>query len=145
VLRLEYLRPFDDPPIPERIVEYIVKVEGAEWPPTGVTMPPISTATATPTVGPPSTIAVESVAAVLAGGPRTVTVAGFLLADDTGTRLCEALAESFPPQCAMAWIEVANPALLDVEWSQAQGVLWTDQGVTITAEFDGQRLVLPES
>ena len=33
VLRLEYLRPFDELPIPERIVEYIIRADGAPWPP----------------------------------------------------------------------------------------------------------------
>lgn len=47
ILRLEYIRPFDDPPIPERIVEYIVIVGDAVWPPvpTG-SAPGTSTATA---------------------------------------------------------------------------------------------------
>lgn len=39
VLRLEYVRPFDDPPIPERVVEYVVIVDDAEWPPTDVSPP----------------------------------------------------------------------------------------------------------
>ena len=46
VLRLEYVRPFDDPPIPQRVVEYIVIVDGAEWPPTDVSPPGTSEATA---------------------------------------------------------------------------------------------------
>jgi inhibitor of cysteine peptidase len=46
VLRLEYIRPFDDPPIPERVVEYVVIVDGAEWPPTDVSPPGTSEATA---------------------------------------------------------------------------------------------------
>jgi hypothetical protein len=33
ILRLEYVRSFDDPPVPERIVEFIVRVDGAAWPP----------------------------------------------------------------------------------------------------------------
>lgn len=37
ILRLEYVRPFDDPVIPSSIVEYIVRVDGAPWPPAGVT------------------------------------------------------------------------------------------------------------
>ena len=34
ILRLEYARSFDDPVVPERIVEYIVRVDKAPWPPT---------------------------------------------------------------------------------------------------------------
>lgn len=47
ILRLEYIRPFDDPPVAERIVEYIVVAGDAVWPPvpTG-SSPSTSTATA---------------------------------------------------------------------------------------------------
>ena len=47
VLRLEYLRPFDDAPIPLRVVEYVIRVD-AESPPTSVTLPSTATATAPP-------------------------------------------------------------------------------------------------
>jgi predicted secreted protein len=33
IVRLEYVRPFDDPIVPERVVEYIVIVGDASWPP----------------------------------------------------------------------------------------------------------------
>jgi hypothetical protein len=33
VLRLEYVRSFDDPVIPERVAEFIVRIDGAPWPP----------------------------------------------------------------------------------------------------------------
>ena len=45
VLRFEYVRPFDDPPVPDRIVEFIVRVGDAPWPPPGGT-PATGTATA---------------------------------------------------------------------------------------------------
>lgn len=47
ILRLEYIRPFDDPPVAERVVEYVVIVGDAVWPPvpTG-SAPGTSTATA---------------------------------------------------------------------------------------------------
>ena len=47
ILRLEYLRSFDDPPIPERIVEYILRVDGAPWPPDTSDVDPPTTDTAT--------------------------------------------------------------------------------------------------
>ncbi len=34
ILRLEYLRSFDEPPVPAKVVEYIIRVDGAPWPPT---------------------------------------------------------------------------------------------------------------
>lgn len=46
ILRFEYIRPFDDPPIPDKIVEYIILADGAEWPPADGTPPGTSTATA---------------------------------------------------------------------------------------------------
>lgn len=48
VLRLQYVRPFDDPIVPEKIVEYIVRVDGAAWPPAGVEPPDTSTASVPP-------------------------------------------------------------------------------------------------
>ena len=46
ILRLEYVRPFDDPPIPERVIEYIIRVDGAPWLPQDPDTP-TSTSTAT--------------------------------------------------------------------------------------------------
>jgi inhibitor of cysteine peptidase len=46
ILRLEYLRPFDDPPVPERIVELIVSVDDVPWTPSTEQPPTTSTATA---------------------------------------------------------------------------------------------------
>jgi inhibitor of cysteine peptidase len=31
VLRLEYIRPFEERPVPERVFELIVRIDGAEW------------------------------------------------------------------------------------------------------------------
>lgn len=39
VVRLEYIRPFDDPVIPERVVEYIIRVDDALVPPENVEPP----------------------------------------------------------------------------------------------------------
>ena len=47
ILRLEYLRSFEKLPVPERVVEFIILVDGATWPPADVETPPgTSTATA---------------------------------------------------------------------------------------------------
>ncbi len=40
ILRLEYVRPFDDPPVPARVAEYVIIVDGAAWPPESVASPP---------------------------------------------------------------------------------------------------------
>jgi predicted secreted protein len=47
ILRLEYLRSFDEPAIPLRVVEYVVRV-GPESPASSVTLPSTATATAPP-------------------------------------------------------------------------------------------------
>jgi hypothetical protein len=43
-----------------------------------------------------------------------VAVLGVLYEDSDGTRLCEALAESSPPQCGGAVLPVANPVHPDL-------------------------------
>jgi predicted secreted protein len=46
VLRLEYVRSFDEPIVPERVVEFVIRIDGADWPPPPGTPPPASTAVA---------------------------------------------------------------------------------------------------
>lgn len=46
ILRLEYIRPFDEPPVADRIVEFIIIAGDAVWPPDPAGSPP-STSTAT--------------------------------------------------------------------------------------------------
>lgn len=46
VLRLEYVRSFDDPVVPERVAEFIIRIDSSEWPPARGTVPPTSTAVA---------------------------------------------------------------------------------------------------
>ncbi len=46
ILRLEYIRSFDDPAIPERVAEFVVRIDGAVWPPSAGTTPSTNTAVA---------------------------------------------------------------------------------------------------
>lgn len=46
ILRLEYVRSFDDPIVPERVAEFIVRVDDAEWPPPDGTTESTNTAVA---------------------------------------------------------------------------------------------------
>jgi len=55
VLRFEYVRRFDDPVVPERIVEFIVRVGGADWPPDNPGVRNVSTATADEVCSPGTT------------------------------------------------------------------------------------------
>jgi hypothetical protein len=91
ILRLEYIRSFDDPVIPERVVEYIIRVDGLNL---------------------------------------------------DGARLCEALAESFPPQCGGAEIVIANPEMLVVDLEQEQSIRWTNDRVQLVGTYDGSQFML---
>ena len=74
-----------------------------------------------------------SVADALAHGPTDdlVSVSGALFVAPDGTvRLCDAIAESFPPQCGGASIEVSGldlPTVADLQ--VANGVRWAESVV----------------
>jgi hypothetical protein len=74
-----------------------------------------------------------------------LAVHGFLLDDGSGARLCELLAESYPPQCGGAFVPVTNyEEVIGVPLSNAQGVTWTDSEVTVFGEIiDGTLVVDP--
>jgi hypothetical protein len=61
---------------------------------------------------------------------------GFFVADDAGARMCEALLESFPPQCGGASIPVGDFDV-DLALSSEAGVSWTDQVVYLEGEIVG--------
>ena len=141
ILRLEYIRSFDDPPIPERVVEYIVRVDGAEF--TRDTSDPPSTASASA----PGPLEIDGL--IEGGEASDVTVVGFVVWDDTSARLCSVLLESFPPQCGGPDVIITNPgsieaSLGDVTLQKEQAVRWTDQRVELRGNFDGQRLTLQD-
>jgi hypothetical protein len=60
---------------------------------------------------------------------------GFLVDTGDDVRLCDALAESFPPQCGGESFRVEGE-LPDVRWSEAQGVRWTDEQIVLRGEID---------
>ncbi len=81
----------------------------------------------------------------------TIAVRGSLVADDESARLCDALAESMPPQCGDPSVVLAGLTAGDLEslpdadtfeLQTAQGVTWTDQHVTLLGELvDGELVV----
>ena len=75
----------------------------------------------------------------------TIAVQGFLVADETGARLCEVLAESYPPQCGGASIPVLEyDEMVDVPLQNAEGVTWTDESLSLFGELvDGVFVVDP--
>lgn len=75
----------------------------------------------------------------------TLAVRGFLVITETsGVRLCDALAESFPPQCGGPALNVGG--FDETEWNleQAQGVRWTNDWVTLFGTVDGDILVISD-
>lgn len=76
-----------------------------------------------------------------------LAVQGFVVGDATSVYLCDALAESSPPQCGGASLELAGIDMIDPdELTEAQGVLWSDQPVTLFGEFvDGVFTATPFS
>lgn len=90
---------------------------------------------------PPAAIPVADAAAM--SGP--VAVAGFIVAIGDQVKLCEALAESFPPQCGGPNIPISSLDQVDPDELVAEGdVTWTDYPVTIFGELvDGTLVVTP--
>ena len=72
-----------------------------------------------------------------------LAVKGFYVADSTGVRLCELLAESYPPQCGGESIVVHDLETTDLGIVQnANGVTWTDDVVTVFGEITDGALVV---
>jgi inhibitor of cysteine peptidase len=161
VVRLEYIRTFDEVIIPDKVVEYIAIVDGAPWPPdrprpstTTVTAPEPtsstteqSSSTAAPSTSDTTTTAPMPtpvrVGDLFDGtGARPAVVEGFVVWDEVSARLCDVLMESFPPQCGSPWVVIVNPASLTDPLESAQGVRWTQGDVPIAGYFDGDRFVV---
>jgi hypothetical protein len=72
-------------------------------------------------------------------------VKGFLVVDAGGARLCDVLAESYPPQCGGEALPITNyEEFLEVPVLEAQGVTWTDDVVSfIGLIVDGTLVVDP--
>ena len=69
---------------------------------------------------------------------HNVVVVAMLVDDGTGMRMCEALAESYPPQCGGRSIDVLNPDVIDVELTEDQGVRWTEGPVSLFGWVEGE-------
>jgi len=68
------------------------------------------------------------VAEALAKPNSIVLVNGSLFVDPDGVvLLCDAIAESYPPQCGGERIEVVGLGLNDFEFQRASGVRWAEQ------------------
>lgn len=82
---------------------------------------------------------------VAANASGQVAVVGFIVASGDEIKLCEALAESFPPQCGGAFVTVTSLDQVDPDDLQTEGdVTWTDFAVTIFGEMaDGTLVATP--
>ena len=81
--------------------------------------------------------------AVGSSGPAMVT--GFLVKTGDDIRLCETLAESFPPQCGGASIVLSSMDQIDPDELQNEGaVTWTDIAISVMGDLlDGTLVVTP--
>lgn len=71
-------------------------------------------------------------------GRDAVTVEGMLLADQNGTYLCSALAESFPPQCGAPALTVSGLSLTSLDGVSEEGqVRWREQPLRVTGRMVG--------
>lgn len=87
-----------------------------------------------------------SVSEALKGGVSgVIAVQGFIVDDGTGAKLCEALAESFPPQCGGASMPISGyETAVTAPFITEQNVTWTDQTVSLFGEVvDGTFVVDP--
>jgi hypothetical protein len=75
-----------------------------------------------------------------ASGPLLIN--GFLVIVEGEVELCEALAESIPPQCGGARLSIEGLDLSAFTLSQASGVQWTEDVVQVLGTVDGNRLIV---
>lgn len=79
-----------------------------------------------------------------AAGTGDAELKGSVVVRDGVARLCEALLESFPPQCGEPSIEVTDVEVVDSRWTHAQGVSWTDLPVEVSGTVDAGVLTIRE-
>lgn len=74
--------------------------------------------------------------------PAEASVIGYVVLDAGGDRLCEVLAESFPPQCGGASVLIANADDLTVALEQEQSTSWTNERVQLDGTYDGETFTI---
>jgi hypothetical protein len=81
-------------------------------------------------------------------GPQSFEFTGYLFRVEGATKICDAILESYPPQCGGESYTVTGLDLAEVDGVQeAQGVAWTDDRVTLQGELaaDGETLAVSGS
>ncbi len=90
-------------------------------------------------VGPGISVGVALITNVT--GPLLIN--GQLHIENGRVRLCEALAESFPPQCAGSFLVVEGLALMTIAGLTSEGsVTWSDQTVQVLGTVEGEVLTV---
>jgi hypothetical protein len=96
---------------------------------------------ATAGIGAGPGISIEGAMASDLEGPFLVN--GSLLAEGDEIRLCDALAESFPPQCVGPQLRVEGLNLDEVDGLVREGeVAWTDRPIQLLGAVEDDRLVV---
>ena len=96
---------------------------------------------ATPMPTPGGGLSVPEALRSEASGP--LLVHGFLIAEGDRVRLCEAAAESYPPQCGGAFLEVRGLDLSSIEGLSQEGdVRWAEGETSLLGERQGGVLVV---
>jgi Intracellular proteinase inhibitor len=78
------------------------------------------------------------------GDGTHVVAQGVLVIDTEAARLCDGLAESFPPQCAGGFIELNDldeAAVVGLEFVEQPAIKWTNYPLTVSGTVDGGALV----
>jgi len=76
-------------------------------------------------------------------GDQVVAVQGFVFRDGQTDALCELLAESYPPQCGGASLDIVNPeATSHLVLIEAGGVQWSESYVTVFGRISDGRLTI---
>lgn len=75
-------------------------------------------------------------------GSGDAELEGSVVISDDVARLCEALLESFPPQCGEPSVVIANPDALDAELTTEQGVSWSDLPVRVVGTVESGVLTI---
>lgn len=91
--------------------------------------------------GPDKAVTVDE--ALRSPGSEPIRVRGALVTGgDQGTRMCDSLAESYPPQCpAGAELRSFHESVLPPETSSAQGFRWVES-IELIVTSDGERLTV---
>ena len=80
--------------------------------------------------------------ALAAGTTGIVAVTGYLFVIDGEARLCELIAESFPPQCGGPNVSVQNHEQLAIgPLETEQGISWSNEPVTLFGQMSDGVLI----